>query len=368
MIKDRQRAFKPLFRNGPKVMSDPPQTHITETDMTLRTTLAALLLSSSALAAQDSTTGMQRLMIPDPQGTRHLDGFLWYPASATDTVAAHGNAVWEPLQVAPDAPKLGGPSPLVVLSHGMFGNARNQAWLAEHLVAKGYAVAAIDHPGTSTHRRDPDHQRELWNRPRDISRLIDHLSDDPRIDPGHIYMAGHSLGGFTAVALAGGRYDPDGFDAFCADMPDDLVCGIFNRWNVAKSPEHRAAMAQDLSDNRIRAFAVFDLGGTQTFSAASLGAIDSPMLVYGAPVDLEGLNLDVESRALVAALPAALTIYHEPETLAHFDFLGVCTENGLAILKDEDPDDAFVCQDGREERRADHLRIADEVAAFFAAH
>jgi predicted dienelactone hydrolase len=336
--------------------------------MTLKTTLAALLLSASALAAQDTTTGMQKLMILDPQGTRHLEGFLWYPAETTDTVPAHGNVVWEPINVAPDAPALRGVFPLVVFSHGMFGNARNQAWLAEQLVAQGYAVAAIDHPGTSTFNRDADHQRALWNRPLDISRLIDHLTDDPRIDAQHIYMAGHSLGGFTAVALAGGQFNPDGFDAFCNRMPDDLVCGIFDRWNVAKTPKDRIAMAQDLSDDRIRAFAVFDLGGTQTFSADSLGAIDSPMLVYGAPVDLEGLNLDVESRALVAALPAAITTYLEPESLAHFDFLGVCTESSLAILKEEEPDDVFVCQNGREARRAEHAQIANEVAAFFASH
>lgn len=270
--------------------------------------------------------------------------------------------------MAPDAPALRGVFPLVVFSHGMFGNARNQAWLAEQLVAQGYAVAAIDHPGTSTFNRDADHQRALWNRPLDISRLIDHLTDDPRIDAQHIYMAGHSLGGFTAVALAGGQFNPDGFDAFCNRMPDDLVCGIFDRWNVAKTPKDRIAMAQDLSDDRIRAFAVFDLGGTQTFSADSLGAIESPMLVYGAPVDLEGLNLDVESRALVAALPAAVTTYLEPESLAHFDFLGVCTESSLAILKEEEPDDVFVCQNGREARRAEHVQIANEVAAFFASH
>lgn len=336
--------------------------------MTLRTPLAALLLGTSALAAQDITTGMQEVMIPDTVGTRHLEGFVWYPAQPGDTVPALGNAVWEPIAVAPDAPALGGPFPLVVLSHGMYGNARNQAWLADRLVDQGYAVAAIDHPGTATFSRDPDHKRTLWNRPRDISRLIDHLTDDPRIDTGRIYMAGHSLGGFTAVALAGGRYDPDGFDAFCRNRPDDLVCGIFDRWNVAKTPQDREAMAQDLSDPRIRAFALFDLGGTQTFSTDSLGTIRGPMLVYGAPVDLEGLDLDVESRALVAALPAALSIYHEPETLAHFDFLGVCTENGLAILKQEEPDDVFVCEEGREARRAEHAQIAGEVAEFFASH
>ena len=344
--------------------------------MTQNIRLAALmsaLLASTAFSAEPATTGMTPLEIRDTDGTRHLDGFVWYPAAAdAPTEPAHGNAVWEPIRVAPNAAPSQGTYPLVVLSHGMFGNARNQAWLAERLVAEGYIVAAIDHPGTSTFQRDPDHQRALWERPKDISRTIDHLTGAHAmaglIDPDRIYMAGHSLGGFTAVALAGGWFDAGTFDAFCTAMPDDMVCGIFDRWNVAKSPEDRNAIAQDLSDDRIKAFAVFDLGGTQTFSTDSLGAIETPTLVYGAPVTNSGLDLDVESRALVAALPADLTTYIEPAGLAHFDFLGVCTENGLAILMDEEPEDAFVCQEGREARRAEHAQIASEVAALFASH
>ncbi|MCK0148998.1 alpha/beta fold hydrolase [Marivita sp. S6314] len=337
------------------------------------TALIAAMLASTALSAEPFGTGMTPLEIRDTEGTRHLDGFVWYPTGAHEaTERAHGNAVWEAIRVAPYAEPVDGTYPLVVLSHGMYGNSRNQAWLAEQLVADGFIVAAIDHPGTSTFQRDPDHAREMWERPRDITRTIDHLLDAsdlaPLIDDARIYMAGHSLGGFTAVALAGGRFDADGFDAFCDSAPDDLACGILDRWNVAKTPEDRVTIAQDLSDDRISAIAVFDLGGAQTFSADSLGAVRTPMLVYGAPVANSGLDLDVESRALVAALPADLTTYVEPATLAHFDFLGQCTENGLAILKDEEPDDAFVCDNGRAARAAHHAKIAEQVSAFFNAN
>ena len=189
-----------------------------------------------------------------------------------------------------------------------------------------------------------------------------------QIDPDRIFMAGHSLGGFTAVALAGGRFDPVAFDAFCAGAPDDLACGILSAWDVAKTKDDRIAIAQDLSDDRIKAVAVFDLGGAQTFSADSLGAVDTPMLVYAAPVTNSGLDLDVESRALAAALPAELTTYVEPTGLAHFDFLGACTEQGLAILTEEEPNDAFVCENGREPRQAHHAQIAAQVLSFFEAH
>jgi predicted dienelactone hydrolase len=257
----------------------------------------------------------------------------------------------------------------VVLSHGMFGNANNQAWLAQALAEKGYIVAAVNHPGTSTFNKDPDQRRMLWERPKDISRVIDYVLGGAEIGaqvmPDHIFMAGHSLGGFTAVALAGGQYDGTQFDGFCATHPGELVCGIFSDWTVAKSPEDRTAMQGDLSDPRIAGFAVFDLGGTQSFSRSSLAAIARPMLVIGAPDNSHALNLDIESRALVAALPKANTTYLEPASLAHFDFLGNCTAQGLDILKDEEPDDAFVCEQGRDERTADHMMIIQAVTAFF---
>lgn len=351
--------------------------------------LAALLFGANptlAESVQSVQTGLVEITINDPSGDRNLRGYLWYPTEqSTGQVRAHGNAVWEPIKVIPDAPLPTRPTaptkptaattgqyPLVVLSHGMFGNARNQAWLAQSLTQQGYFVAAIDHPGTSTFQRAPLDQRQLWQRPRDISRTIDHIIEDPEfgplIDQNRIYMAGHSLGGLTAVWLAGGRYDPAKLDAFCGDNPVELVCNILGDWGIAKTPEDRLTIAQDWSDPRISAFAVFDLGGTQTFSVESLAKIDRPMLVIGAPLDIAGMDLDIESRALAATLPAATTTYIEPASLSHFDFLGLCTQNALAILQDEAPEDMFVCQDGITERRQDHDAVAAQVLDFFSTH
>lgn len=336
--------------------------------------VAALILAATSLPAQAQSyqTALADLTISDTGGTRDLEGFLWYPTNQeTGFSEHHTNPVWVGIQAIEDAEPATGPFPLVVLSHGMYGNAMNQTWLAASLAQQGYVVASISHPGTSTWLRDPNDSRQMWERPRDISRVIDHLIDTPErvalIDPDRIFMAGHSLGGFTAVALAGGRYDAAGLDDFCADHPGELVCGIFSDWSVAQTPDDIVLMEADLVDPRIKGFAVFDLGGTQTFSTVSLGAIERPMLVFGAPVDISGLDLDIESRALVAALPAHSTQYFEPATLSHFDFLSECKPGARQILAEEEPDDEIVCIDGSAERRADHQMILEAVTAFFGA-
>lgn len=341
-------------------------------DMTrfLLTTAAVALMGSSVLG-QTYETGLQDLQI---EGERPLEGYVWYPTDAAEGLTrVHGNAVWEGIMAVPDATPAQGAFPLVVLSHGMFGNAMNQSWLASALAEQGYVVAAISHPGTSTWLRDPDDRRMLWERARDVSRVIDALELDPRVDADRVFVAGHSLGGFTAMLLAGARYDPALFDGFCAEAPEELVCAIFQGWEVAQTPEDREMMAADWSDPRIDGFASFDMGGAQTFSPQSLGAVTVPVLVYGAPVkerdgvDMNGLDLEVQSRALAAAMPEGVVTYLEPETLAHFDFLGTCTENALAILAQEEPGDLFVCVEGRAARRAEQAQIVATVEAFFQA-
>lgn len=266
--------------------------------------LAIIATALSILATQSPAetfqTALTELIIPDKFGDRDLGGLLWYPTNATAPMANDFESkVWVSAAVIGDAEPADGSFPLIVVSHGMFGNVYNQAWFAGATAQKGYVFAAINHPGTSTWLRDTDQRRDLWERPNDISRVIDFATSDSsltsRIDPENIFMAGHSLGGFTAVALAGGRYDAAGLNSFCKQTPDELACGILNDWGIAKTEMDRVKMEADLSDERIRAFAVFDRGGTQSFATDSLAQIDRSMLVFGAPIMNSGLTLNIES-------------------------------------------------------------------------
>ena len=332
-----------------------------------------LLIIAGQAHASEQVLGWQKFKVNDAQKERPLKGLLWYPAHSDAPVKRiHSNGVWVGVEAAKQATPLAGEHPLVVLSHGMYGNERNQNWLAEALVKAGYIVASLSHPGTSTWLRDPDDARQLWERPRDVSRVITHLLGSakfaPFIDPERIFMAGHSLGGWTALWLAGGRYDAAKVKADCTANPTELICEIGDMWNIAKTPEDIHAMEQDLSDPRIKGIAVLDLGGTQTFATESLNKIDMPLLVIGAPKDVGGgLNLDIEARALVAQLPERMTTYLEPETMSHFDFLGMCTDKAIPILESENPEDGVICVDGTDERKRDHAYVISALSAFFGA-
>ncbi|UYV36936.1 hypothetical protein N4R57_18480 [Rhodobacteraceae bacterium D3-12] len=164
-------------------------------------TLLAILTGYAASASEHSyQPALSELHIQDQSGTRDLDGLLWYPTNAPGPLSDdYTSKVWVSTQVAKDAPPASGPFPLVVLSHGMFGNAMNQAWLAGALAKRGYVVAAISHPGTSTWSRDPDQRRELWQRPKDISRVIDHATTSPGL-PLLSIPTGYSWPGIRSAA------------------------------------------------------------------------------------------------------------------------------------------------------------------------
>jgi predicted dienelactone hydrolase len=148
--------------------------------------------------------------------------------------------------------------PLVILSHGFGSDRRFLTYLARHLASHGITVASIEHPGSNFswlsgvslggNPGDILSASEFIDRPKDVSFVLDQLAQLDRDDgfmqgkfnTQQVTVIGHSLGGYTALALAGaqlnvkelrqfcknrspiGRAPADWFQCAAADLPENI--------------------------------------------------------------------------------------------------------------------------------------------------
>jgi len=187
-------------------------------------------MSAPPIAAPSSTSGECKTTV----GYRVLEienrtVAVWYPT--TSPAAPYNYSSRFSSSLAKDAPvtkACGQPAPLVVFSHGYTGCGLQSVSFTEELARNGYIVAAPDHADAAIcHIAPPAREAKsafpsqpklfdpsAWNetsradRREDIEAVIDYPLKDNEfasaIDPQKIGLAGHSLGGYTVVGLAGG--------------------------------------------------------------------------------------------------------------------------------------------------------------------
>lgn len=335
-----------------------------------RSILPAILLAAfyvSAAQAADAI-GFKETTLPDNGGSRPLHISLWYPTDNAEPVAEVGaNRVFLGISAVTNAKPLGEARPLVVLSHGYGGNWRNLNWLAGELVHQGYVVAAPDHPGTTTFDKSPTEAAKLWERPHDLSRVIDALTGDPTlagtIALHRIAAVGHSLGGWTVAALAGARFSPDRFLEDCKAQPNPRTCGLAAELGITKASA--ASLDTYMGDARIGAIVSLDLGLARGFTPESLATVHVPVLIFGAGIDIGDLPAKLESGYLAENLPKATTTYIEIPDAMHFSFMQLCKPGAVELIEQDTPGDGIVCKDGGTRgREAIHREVAERISAF----
>ena len=119
-----------------------------------------------------------------------------YPTDATPRMERIG--IYD-LDVARDAP-MPPDLPHVVISHGTGGTPWAYRGLSMHLARAGFAVALVEHVGNSRSDNSlADTPALLAKRPQQIREALDQLGVT------RAAIIGHSMGGYTALACAGGK-------------------------------------------------------------------------------------------------------------------------------------------------------------------
>lgn len=113
------------------------------------------------------------------------------------------------MNVSPNAEIIGGQFPLVIISHGNGGSHLLYRTISTYLAKNGYIVAMLEHYGNNRNNNQLENTTEnLILRPKHVRLTIDELLLEHRfgksIKTEKIAVIGHSMGGYTALALAGG--------------------------------------------------------------------------------------------------------------------------------------------------------------------
>jgi dienelactone hydrolase len=150
--------------------------------------------------------GVRTVQAQDAARGRLFPCEIWYPAHARHA----GQEAERDAAVHP------GTHPLIVFSHYSGGHRRSATFLCDHLAGHGYVVAAMDHSevvAPELARRDGETPAQraartgaiIASRVPDVRFLLGYLlrsgvGDGARLDAVRIGLAGHSFGGWTALA------------------------------------------------------------------------------------------------------------------------------------------------------------------------
>ncbi|MDH6058435.1 alpha/beta hydrolase [Umezakia ovalisporum] len=200
-------------------------------------------------------------------------------------------------------PNVHNPAPVIVISHGLGTDSSNFEYLATHLASHGLAVVVPNHPGSSPqqlqaslHKHpseliEPD---EFKDQPLDVTYILNQLeninpSDLPFQNPLNLEQVGifgQSLGGYTALALAGAKIN---FQQLAQDCTPET---LEKSWNMSLLFQCSALALNknfnqdyNLQDHRIKAAIAVNPITSSIFGKAGLSQIKTPVMIIGGSDD-----------------------------------------------------------------------------------
>ena len=205
----------------------------------------------------------------------------------------------EPFRIRLYLPQgLSRPVPVVILSHGFGSEPKSFDYLGEHLASYGIAAVSVEHIGS-----DSDYElenlegaktraiaaTEFIERPLDIQYVIDELErrnlSDPALkgtlDLDKIGAIGHSLGGYTTLALAGAKINLDRLQQQCPNKKINLNMSLLMQCRAKNLKIER-----QLADSRIKGAIAISPIASGILGPESLSQISIPTAIVSGSEDI----------------------------------------------------------------------------------
>lgn len=329
----------------------------------LTLTVSCKRVDHSHVVLHPSKTGITTVRFHDEKRDRPLVTEIWYPVD--DAIPAdHVEGLWVRCAEARDAPLKASSEkyPLIVMSHGNWGDRMNNSWIAETLAANGYIVASMDHYGNTWNNKIAECFIKIWDRPQDVSFVIDQLLQDERFGPhinyNKIGFIGYSLGGQTGIWIAGGQvsqFDKPDMNKIPADqIPTTVSEDVIN--SIDFSPAR-----QSYRDPRVAAVFVMAPALGYLFDMASLQSISVPVYIVASEGD-KVTPVDSSAKILASKIKkAAFTLI--PGSANHYVFLNEVTKGGKMLL-----DKRVALDPPNVDRAKIHEDISASAVRFFNKH
>lgn len=188
--------------------------------------------------------------------------------------------------------------PVIVFSHGRGSVKTDLRYLAEHLASHGYIVAALEHPGSNKtsfkavnqNKKQLVAPQEFLDRPRDVSFILDELEklnqtgNSPlqgKLATNNVMVVGHSFGGGTALALAGGELQIENLKQRCQQNLSTANLGERVQCAGQILPEK----TYQLRDARIKQAIALNPTTSLMFGETGLTKVQIPTLILSSSAD-----------------------------------------------------------------------------------
>lgn len=318
-------------------------------------TFLALVFCLKLWPATAFTAGVRSVEIPATAGAPQISAQIWTPcATPPGPMRVESGGVPLTLTGVRDCVYRGKKLPLILISHGLYGDMLSHHDTAEFLADAGFAVVALNHTQDSfanINDKSPDDISSLLVRPVDVKRVIDFLLSDPQtsmeIDVRRIGFFGFSRGGYTGLMLAGALPD---FQAPPFPCPEAIMMCKQMRGN--KIPDHDPGY-----EPRIKAFVIAD---PLSFfpDSASLKNVTVPVQLWSS--ERGGMGARPEDVGAVAHNLPNRPEFHQVANAAHMSFLAPCTADEAKALP------TVICTDPPKfDRAAFHRTFNAHVLQFF---